>query len=162
VLTISVPPEDNITWMTDSIDVARPSVGSAHKIFESELAKDHVHTSKDINRPNELKAPVAPTNNFGHTTTNFVVQSHLPAAGDCSIQATKAVPSRDSAVISMSESCDISGTSTIQDNAHSKAITETFGDDGVDPLADDRILNHQISMNNLGTFMSDSDGHRMG
>jgi hypothetical protein len=162
VLTISVPPEDNITWMTDNIEVTRPSMGSEQKILESEPAEDHVHTSKDINRPNELKAHVAPTNDFGRTTTNFVVQSHHPKTGDYSIHATKAVPSRDSTVISMSDSCDISETSTIQDNAHSKAITETFGDDGVDPSADDRILDYQISMNNLCTFMFDSDGHRMG
>jgi hypothetical protein len=28
VLTISVPPEDNITWMADNIEVTRPSVES--------------------------------------------------------------------------------------------------------------------------------------
>jgi hypothetical protein len=90
VLTLSVPPDDTITWITDVDEMTLPSVGPYHEILDSEPAKDQVQTSTTliatgINGPRELTAPVASTNDFGCTTTSIVEQSRLPETGDCNI-----------------------------------------------------------------------------
>jgi hypothetical protein len=188
ILTISVPPEDNITWMTDNIEGTRPSVDSTRKTTDavceldalrhasdiliqpettdecqqndasltsslrssdrkltkaerhrkyghighmdncviSENAKDHAHTST-FTSLDELTAPVVLTGDFVRTTTNFVMQSHLPETSDCSVQETKAIASSFSTVITMSDNLDISDTSTIHSNAQSEAVTAALG-----------------------------------
>ena len=62
----------------------------------------------------------------------------------------------------MSGSHDVSETSIIPCSEQSRAITETSGVEGVDPSADDRVLNDRISLSNLCTSMSNSDGNQMG
>ena len=47
VLTISVPPEDNITWMADNIEVTRPSVESNQKTTAIASIKSTVITMSD-------------------------------------------------------------------------------------------------------------------
>jgi hypothetical protein len=114
------------------------------------------------NGPSELTAPMASTNDFGCTATSIVVQSRLPETGDCSIQASIAVSSRNSATISMSDSHDVSDTSIIPSSDQSRTVTETFGVEGVNPSTDNRVLNYCISMRNLCSSMSDNARYQMG
>jgi hypothetical protein len=90
VLTLSVPPDDTITWITDVDGMTLPSVGPDQKILDSGPTKDHLQTSTTliatgVNGPRELTAPVASTDDFGRTTTSMVMQSRLPETGDCNI-----------------------------------------------------------------------------
>jgi hypothetical protein len=72
------------------------------------------------------------------------------------------VSSRNLATIPMSDSHDVSETSTILGVEQSRAITETFGVEEVDPSTDNRVLNHMIPLRNLCTSMSNSNGYQMG
>jgi hypothetical protein len=62
----------------------------------------------------------------------------------------------------MSGSHDVSETSIIPGSEQSRAIAETSGVEGVDPSTDNGVLNCRISVRNLCTPMSDSDGYQMG
>jgi hypothetical protein len=189
VLTLSVQPTDNITWINDVNEMTLPSVGPDKKIPDPRPAADHVQTSTPstatgIIGPQELTAPAASASNFECNTTSIMEQQQISETDDYNIKAPIAVSSSNSAANPISDSNSVSETSIIQGGKQSRTITDAFGvaqtivvdlDEvrqmmqtcfpaaiGVDPPTDSRVLNSWISLRNLSTSMSDNAGHQMG
>jgi hypothetical protein len=86
ILTISVPPEDNVAWVSDDLDMVRPLENFKTKIDENNGAvKDRVHTSTSP-VTDTLASPMMLTTDFVHTATDFVMHSHPHTTSDYKLQ----------------------------------------------------------------------------